>query len=181
MFRFIALFACAFVVACSGPAASNDVAPAAVDVRPATVAVCIASDVPEAGEIVRAIDLWNAALGGQLVLAPEIADTCTGREPSIRVQHDCGGGIHAACEFGGVYEDFAEIHFDQLNLISGKTFGVALHEIGHMLGAGHTEGTFMAPKYTKDWATRTCIDAPVAAEVGAVLGFSVIGCPEQTQ
>lgn len=171
-----------FGIGCSGPAEpfhfdELEPAPAAI-VRPSTVALCIASDVPEPGEVLRAIDLWNAALTPGLWIDPMMADECAGPGPRVTVAHDCGGEAHAACALGGIYDTSPEIHFDQLDRVKGKIFAITLHEIGHTLGSGHIEGTFMASKYVASMASTSCIDAQVAAEVSAVLGFEVAACVE---
>lgn len=155
--RVVLVLALLFTVGCSG-SAEPTAAASPVLVAPIAVPVCIDSRLSGVAEIVGAVEFWNSALV-DVTLEPVIADDCPADAVIVHLSGGCDGG--AACAFGSI--DSGEIRVARPGDFYGREFGVVLHELGHLLGAGHTEGTFMAPTYANSWQDVTCVPTDVAA------------------
>ena len=54
---------------------------------------------------------------------------------------------------------------------NGMIGGVVMHEIGHLLGAGHLRRGLMMPGYDKDWMQ--CVDYSTVKAVGKYHGIGI--------
>lgn len=140
--------------------------------EPATRALCVSPDVPDVADVLRAVDAWNAATV-DFALTPVVADECDGVRVTLGA---CDDPAWSACAVGQIWDAAPEIHVQQPGRAAGKMYGVILHELGHVFGAAHHDGGFMAPEYTAAWEGAACVPADVAADVLAVSGIETISC-----
>lgn len=139
----------------------------------------------EQKEILKAINEWNVALNGQLVL--QVVDLDFDMEPDKIEQafRENGILILSVPSYGSVMRFVDDGNLaGKVDGIGGHTvyllndritknnaFAVALHEIGHVLGSEHTETGLMHPRYSP---SRTyCVDKLAIQNVAAFYGLDV--------
>jgi hypothetical protein len=166
-------------------------------------------------EIDKAVDSWNYAMNGYVKL--KVVDTQFDMEiDKIVTQVNAGGWLFlkidsksklvpAQSEKGfwtiGFCEQIGGHHMYLVRdrLTNDDVYGVTLHEIGHLMGSGHTGQRLMYPHYSRarfqciDYDTMVkvssffdleldnlnyCVDGePVTSEVAADGGPPVANCP----
>jgi hypothetical protein len=132
----------------------------------------------DVSDIAAAIDVWNTALNRHLYLAPALANfELQGLAlPGIsifKVNKDCQfrpiwNALAWADSVGGRY---VWIVRDDLEQAAVKP--VAIHELGHVLGANHTLTGVMQPHYLGQ--QYACIDEETTDQVAGNLGFPMMG------
>lgn len=154
--------------------------------RPASagraIALYVDSDFLEAQRraIVSAMRQWNYALNGYVrfrahLLPPDVnaADVArlrsgggwiVARVDSSHPVARHGEGLHAlAVTVGNGHDGFVYVIADRLG--GRDVAGVVMHELGHVLGAGHDHAGLMAPVYSP--AAARCIDRDAMAMVAS--------------
>lgn len=137
--------------------------------------------------IANAVNTWNYALNGYIHLS--IVDSQFDMEVSKIVAQVRGGGwLFLRIKSDSpiipiVKEGYRVLGFTEMvggqhlwlvmdRLANEDIFGITLHEIGHLLGANHTNGQhLMFPYYTR--ARYQCIDKESLSEVAAYYGLSL--------
>jgi len=130
-----------------------------------TISWCAQDDMPHIGEIRKGFDAWNTALNGWIVFQ-ENAENC---ELPVILTRDIKKGVIASAY--GTYQSF-----DMLIVFYEKTYKknlvqtTTIHEIGHILGAGHTDGGTMGQN---DDDRLPCPDQEAVAQVAAAGRISI--------
>lgn len=121
--------------------------------------VCIRVDNDTISETIQAVKAWDTAVGKWKHLIPVVGvnDTCDYIIEEVEAGEDVNIFALASTRLFGrkinLYKNRYEI----------DVVGVVLHEIGHVLGARHMEGTLMAPQ--ADYGRYKCPDAATVAQV----------------
>ena len=136
--------------------------------------------IEEREQIKEAIRSWNYVLNGYVVLKVDNWEYTGGVEDiwgweimkigkdDIRIPKS-GKGLKVlafADKIGGT-----GIYLVEGVMGVGDIFGVTLHEMGHLLGAGHKDGTMMDGKYNK--VPAICIDYWTMSKAAIYLGLDV--------
>jgi hypothetical protein len=131
-----------------------------------TARVCL--NVPNPDSLAPAIEIWNQALGSwrQLVVAKPY-ETCAYTVSLVQTSDVCNSPISLACAdvLGGheVYLVSGRYEADPVNILT--------HELGHLFGAQHVDGTLMNPTYGGRW---TCPDVTTVVQVAAWYRISLV-------
>lgn len=129
---------------------------------PEIVNVCIDVDSQFNQKIFAAVTAWDNSIGVWKHLVP-----------AVGLNKDCNIKI---IEVPGEQEDDLRVvgrafmSNDKIHLYKGRhekdTTGIVLHEIGHLLGAKHMEGTLMDPIIT--YKKYVCPDAATLAQIAII-------------
>lgn len=127
-----------------------------------TVYVCIDTDESANEKIVAAITAWDNSIGIWKHLIPVIGINKNCNIKIIEVPEEQEDDSRVVAR--------AFMTNDNIHLFKGRhekdTTGIVLHEIGHLLGAKHMEGTLMDPVIT--YKKYACPDAATLAQVATV-------------
>lgn len=142
-------------------------------------------------EIDRAVDSWNFAMNGYVKL--KVVDTKFNMEVEKIVKQVNDGGwlfmkIHSSNKMVPDHKDkekgywtigFCErigghhMYLVRDRLANEDIYGVTLHEIGHLMGSGHTGQRLMYPHYSR--ARFQCIDYDTMVKVSSFFGVPLSG------
>lgn len=126
--------------------------------------VCISVDNDSLLETIEAVKAWDTAIGKWRQLIPVVGsnETCNYIIKEVDADESVGIFTLASTHLFGreikLYKNRYEL----------DVLGVVLHELGHVLGAKHLEGTLMAPHI--DYGRYKCPDAPTVAQVAMANG-----------
>ena len=124
--------------------------------------------------IYSAIKEWNHALNHQLTLV--VVDVPTKESISILPVDTSFSGMPKVKEghfvLGWVSQpDFKNIYLVTSRIKGNDTYFVLLHEIGHALGAKHTEDGLMAPNYSP--VSYQCIDRSTLTQISTIWNLNI--------
>jgi len=121
--------------------------------------MCIDVNTQTLPQVINAVKMWDEAIGSWKHLIPVVGmnDTCDYVIVETQADRDAAPmALASTTLFGRVIKLYK-------NRYELDPLGVTLHEIGHVLGARHMEGTLMAP--TADYGRYRCPDAATVAQV----------------
>lgn len=121
--------------------------------------VCISASIHTLPDVINAVKAWDKAIGDWKHLIPvvgmnEMCDYAIVETPADNSAAPMA--LASTTLFGRVIKLYK-------NRYELDPLGVTLHEIGHVLGARHIEGTLMAP--VADYGRYKCPDAATVAQV----------------
>jgi len=121
--------------------------------------VCISVSNETLPSVIDAVMAWDKAIGSWRRMIPVVGinGSCTYLIRETKASPDVPDTVLASAQVKGKE---AKLYVGRYEI---DPLGVTLHEIGHLLGAGHIEGTLMSP-YIKPGVYR-CPDAASVAQV----------------
>lgn len=134
----------------------------------ATLSLLACPSVPEFADTSAAVAAWSAATGVPMTTTPRVEGDWVGCDIAIRLGacQERQGGCASAMQPGllaevqlvpGLYE------FDARSIV--------MHELGHVFGASHEDGTLMDPSYHRWMLDMSC---PDVATLGMVVEARVL-------
>lgn len=110
-------------------------------------------------EVIKAVKAWDEAIGEWKRLTPVVGMN----EMCDYVIVETSAGVEASPYALASTTLFGRVIKLYKNRYELDPLGITLHEIGHVFGAKHIEGTLMAP--TADYGRYRCPDAATVAQV----------------
>ena len=144
------------------PSWTKNTTPSGVWIPGETATVCVHVSNDTLSDVIDAVEAWDTAIGKWKHLVPIVgpSDQCNYVIREAEVTEEVGYNTLASTKLHGrdifLYKNRYEL----------DPVGVVLHEIGHVLGARHMEGTLMAPQIT--YGKYRCPDAATIAQVAMV-------------
>lgn len=175
--RYLTILAALISFGCAGPQITYHLDHKYSQTHKREVPVVIDKNFPleERHQLEGAIVDWNVALNGQMVLNLISSDFDMEEKTISYIYHDDGVMLFSVPKVGSVTYSLDDnviaitdrpshvIYFIKEKATIERIRNVALHELGHFLGAKHTKVGLMQPEYNK--LSYSCIDYSTISQV----------------